>query len=273
MKWFLQFLSIGSAVIYTLLVIIDNRIPDGIAENTVVSEAQPKQRRLSVWGPYLPYRSLGQDRRASLATQAAHQQNEAVTPKPYRQTPRQYFDGQPTSKDKLAASAIDEDQIGKGPASLPVTGDLFETPVPLEGIEAIWFVVSRAARLHAGPSASSPTTHFYPVGTELKLIGYGQGWFKVSDPVTLRQGWIYERYYLEPIRGPGQTRFAVQDLPSPTRVALAAPKPTRSSSVKRPKPKQKIAKPRPQQSKIRIASSSIQNESVASLVERAFRGY
>ena len=27
MKWFLQFLSLGSAVIYTLLVIIDNRIP------------------------------------------------------------------------------------------------------------------------------------------------------------------------------------------------------------------------------------------------------
>ena len=33
MKWFLQFLSLGSVVIYTLLVIIDNRIPDGTAEN------------------------------------------------------------------------------------------------------------------------------------------------------------------------------------------------------------------------------------------------
>jgi hypothetical protein len=28
MKWFLQFLSLGSAVLYTLLVIIDNRVPD-----------------------------------------------------------------------------------------------------------------------------------------------------------------------------------------------------------------------------------------------------
>ena len=51
MKWFLQFLTIGSAVIYTLLVIIDDRIRDGTAENIVASEAQPKQRRLSVWGP------------------------------------------------------------------------------------------------------------------------------------------------------------------------------------------------------------------------------
>ena len=33
MKWFLQFLSLGSAVLYTLLVIIDNRIPDSTVEN------------------------------------------------------------------------------------------------------------------------------------------------------------------------------------------------------------------------------------------------
>ena len=47
MKWFLQFLSLGSAVLYTLLVIIDNRIPHSTVENTVISEAQSKQRRLS----------------------------------------------------------------------------------------------------------------------------------------------------------------------------------------------------------------------------------
>jgi hypothetical protein len=77
MKWFLQFLSLGSAVLYTLLVIIDNRIPDSTVENTVVSEAQSKQRRLSVWDPYLPYRSFGQDRQASF-TQPAHQQIESL---------------------------------------------------------------------------------------------------------------------------------------------------------------------------------------------------
>ena len=72
MKWFLQFLSLGSAVLYTLLVIIDNRIPHSTVEKTVVSEAQSKQRRLSVWDPYLPYRSFGQDRQPSLTTQPAH---------------------------------------------------------------------------------------------------------------------------------------------------------------------------------------------------------
>ena len=206
MKWFLQFLSIGSAVIYTLLVIIDHHIRDGTAENIVASEAQPKQRRLSVWGPYLPNRSLGQDQRASLTIQPAHQKNEALAPEPYRQGPTQYFDHQPALRDKLAASAIDDDQFGKGPTSLPITGASFEASVLLEGNEAIWFVVSRAARLHAGPSVSSQITHFYPVGTELKLIGHAQGWFQVSDPTTLRQGWIYEKIHLQAIPGPGQTR-------------------------------------------------------------------
>ena len=68
MKWFLKFLSIGSAVLYALLVIIDERIPDSAVQNTVVSRAQPKQRRLSVWDSYLPHRSFGQDRQASLTS-------------------------------------------------------------------------------------------------------------------------------------------------------------------------------------------------------------
>ena len=266
MKWFLQFLSLGNAILYTLLVIMGNRIPDSAVENSLVSEAQPKQRRLSVWDPYLPFRSFGQDRQASLSPGPIRQENEGLASKPYRQSPRQYFDHQPASAYRLTASKIDDDQTGTRTALLPTTGG------SLEGIEAIWFVVSRAVRLHAGPSVSSRITHFYPVGTELKLIGYEQGWFLMSDPATLRQGWIYERYYLQAIRGPGQTQLAVQDLLSPTRVALAAPEPKPSSRVKKPMPKQKMAKLRPPQAKIRIANSRIDNEFV-SLVERAFRGY
>ena len=77
------------------------------------------------------------------------------------------------------------------------------------------------------------------------------------------------QYYLEAIRGPGPTQLAVQDLPSPTRVALAAPKPKHVSRVKKPSPQQKIAKSRPQPSK-RIPRS---HNEFASLIERAFRGY
>jgi hypothetical protein len=261
MKWFLQFLSFGSVILYTLLVIIDYRISDGIADNTVAREAHSNQHQLSAWGPYLLNRSPGQDRQASTTTQPTHQQNAALAPKPWRLSPRQYFDDQPTSDNHGA-------RIGKPPASLPMSGGSFEPSVPSEGKEAIWFVVSRAARLHAGPSVSSRITHFYPVGSELKLVAHERGWFQVSDPATSRQGWIYDKYYLDAIRGPGQTQLAVQDLPSTTRVALAAPKPKPVSRVKKPRPQQKIAKSRPQPSK-RIP----RHNDFASLIERAFRGY
>jgi hypothetical protein len=87
MKWFLKFLSLGSAVLYTLLVVIDNRIPDGIADNTVAREAHSNQRRLSAWGPYLPNRSPGQDRQASTTTQPTHQQNAALHQNPIGRAP------------------------------------------------------------------------------------------------------------------------------------------------------------------------------------------
>ena len=85
-------------------------------------------------GPHLPNRSLGQDRTASLTIQPAHQQKEALAPEPYGKAPRKYFDDQPALdqpalKDKLAASAIDEDQIGRGPTSFPITGASFEPSV------------------------------------------------------------------------------------------------------------------------------------------------
>jgi hypothetical protein len=114
--------------------------------------------------------------------------------------------------------------------------------------------------LHAGPSVSSHITHFYPLGTELKLIGYAQGWFQVSDPATLRQGWIYEKYYLQAIPGPGQTRFLVHDIPT-TRVASVISEPEPVNRIKK-RPSQKFAKPKREQ-RIRLA----RDESVASIME------
>jgi hypothetical protein len=254
-------LSLGSAVLYTLLVFIDNRIPDGIADNTVAREAHSNQRRLNVWGPYLSNRSPGQDRQASTTTQPIHQQNAALAPKPYSLSPRQYFDDQPTSDNDGA-------RIGKRPASLPTEPSA--SPVPKgENEEANWVFVIRGATVHSGPSVSAPTVRFYSVGTELQLIDYQQGWFQVLDPVTSQRGWIYEKYYLEAIRGPGQ-QLAVQDLPSPTRVALAAPKPTPVSRVKKPRPQQKIAN-RPSKRNGIASASRYRYETVASILDRALR--
>ena len=317
MKSFLLFLILGSAALYTLLVITDNVIANRTAENAFAGQTRANHaavRRLSCWGPYLPSRSRGQERQASLnnSQQPTPRQQDAahsgrtrlvLAASVHSEDPKIQFDFpgtdlqassrlisnaasmppmtepktlriQSTAPDDppIVTSPRDGDKVGMLRVSLPITGDTFEPSVPSESEEAIWFVVSRAARLHAGPSVSSAIVHFYPVGTELKLIGHEQGWFHISDPATSRQGWIYDKYYLEAIRGPGQTQIAVQKSPSPARVALETPEPKPVSRAK--KSQQKIAKPRPQPGKgIRIASARIQSESFASLVERAFRGY
>jgi Bacterial SH3 domain len=254
MKWFLQFLSLGSVVLYTLLVIIDNRIPVGIADNTVAGEAHSNQHRLSAWGPYLPNRSPGQDRQASTTT---HQQNAALAPEPYRLSPRQYFDDQPTSDNDGARAA------------LPITGGSFgpsASPVPKgENEEANWVFVIRGATVHSGPSVSAPIVRLYSVGTELHLTEYQHGWFQVLDPVTSQRGWIYEKYYLQAIRGPGQMVAALQE---PAKAQqLNNPKPTphvRRAKKIGPRPAKKVQPS--------IASASrYRYQTVASILDRALR--
>jgi hypothetical protein len=110
--------------------------------------------------------------------------------------------------------------------------------------------------------------HLYPVGTELKVIGHEQGWFNVLDPATSRTGWIYEKYYLDAIPGPGQVQFAMHQLANPAKVALAGPKPRLLNRIQKSKPKQKVTKPKGQQ-RMQLASAG-QTESVASIMERAF---
>ncbi len=139
--------------------------------------------------------------------------------------------------------------------------------MPSEGKEAIWFVVSRAARLHAGPSVSSGITHFYPVGSELNLVGYEQGWFLVSDPATLRQGWIYEKYYLEAIRGPGQMIAALQEPAKPQQKVVNARKPTphvRRAKTLGPRPTKRI------QPTV-VSAARYRYETVASILDKALR--
>jgi len=79
--------------------------------------------------------------------------------------------------------------------------------------EANWVVVIRWATVHSGPSVSAPIVGSYSVGTELQLTDHQQGWFQVLDPATSQRGWIYERYYLQAIRDPGQMVAALQETP------------------------------------------------------------
>jgi|SRR5262245_6475421 len=239
----LVFLSCVGAAIYALLVVTSKMMP--VVPNGTKVEFVPRQTRLSVWGPYLPHRSLKQ--LAATREFAPTQQKIAPRESAAVRSP-------PAAPDQKVASSS---QIGTRLASFEAW--------PADH-EAIWFVVSRAARLHDGPSVSSPIVHFYPVGTELKLIGHEQGWFRVLDPTTSRTGWIYERYYLDAIPGPGQILLAVNQSATPVKVALA-PNPKPLTRVQKPRTKQKISKPNRQQ-RIQVASAG---ESVASIMERAFR--
>ena len=67
--------------------------------------------------------------------------------------------------------------------------------------DAHWVRTSLAAKVHSGPSVSTPIMTYHPVGTELRAIGYRNGWVQVVDPATSQRGWIYQ-VYLSPSNGP-----------------------------------------------------------------------
>ena len=83
----------------------------------------------------------------------------------------------------------------------------------------------RGATVHSGPSVSAPIVRLYSVGAELQLTDYQHGWFQVLDPVTSQRGWIFEEYYLQAIRGPGQT-IAFQEPVNPQQEVVKTRKPT-----------------------------------------------
>ena len=185
----LVFLSCVGAAIYALLVVTNEKMP--VVPDGTKAEFVARETRLRVWGPYLPDRSL----KWVAATKQGASPPQNITPRKSAAVR-----APPATADQTVTSSC---VIGQRLASV-------ETRLPGSDHDPIWFVVSRAARLHDGPSVSSPIVHLYPVGTELRSIGYQQGWFRVLDPATSRTGWIYQRYYLHVIPGPGQTRLIAQ---------------------------------------------------------------
>ena len=159
-------------------------------------------------------------------------------------------------------------QPGNGQsAPLPSTSEGSETTAPSPPEETNWVVVIRWATVHSGPSVSAPTVRFYSVGTELHLIGYRNDWFQVLDPVASERGWIYAKYYLQAIRGPGQGIAALQALAKPQQKVVDAAKPTphvRWANRLGPRPAKKT---RP----VIASAPRYRYETVASILDRALR--
>ena len=162
-------------------------------------------------------------------------------------------------------------QIAKLPTPLLGTKESSAPPISESGNEeAIWVVVSRAASVHSGPSVSAPIVYRHPLGTELRLIDYQQGWFQVLDPATAQQGWIYEKY-LEAIRAPNQRQATSQPIRIATREEFQKP-PSPQPSARAKKQQPNRAK-KQQPNNVEGAQPRIQGETFASLLEKAFRGH
>jgi hypothetical protein len=156
---------------------------------------------------------------------------------------------------------------------LPTTGESSETSVPLtpegKNPEAIWVVVIRWATVHSGPSVSDPTVRFYSVGTELQLINHQEGWFQVLDPATSQRGWIYEKYYLQAIRGPGQEIAALQE--PPKRKVVNAGKSTPHAIPHVRSAKSLETRPRKKTQPVIASAPRYRGETMANLLDSALR--
>jgi hypothetical protein len=142
------------------------------------------------------------------------------------------------------------------------------------GGSTMWVVVLRGAWMHSAPSVSAPLVGHQSPGKELQLIDSSQGWHEVFDPATSTRGWIYAKYYLDPIDRPGQKRVAVHEpqapvTATPSAAAPVAAAPSRAARRILQQP-QFLAPPQGQPERV-VHRARSSDEGVASLLDRAFR--
>jgi hypothetical protein len=138
---------------------------------------------------------------------------------------------------------------------------------------AMWVKVIRGAMVHSGPSVSAPVVSHFAIGTELHLIDSQQGWFQVFDPATGEQGWVYAKYYVEPIDRPsGKRVVAVQEPQAPVEVAPAPVAAAPSKAVRRVLQQPNfLAPPQVKAERSQPSRPWFREDSVASLLDRALR--
>jgi hypothetical protein len=169
----------------------------------------------------------------------------------------------------------------KGSPLEPTVEEMFEPALPQASEakdeneaadeNAMWVKVIRGATVHSGPSVSAPVVSYLAVGKELHLIDSQQDWFQVFDPATGQRGWVYAKYYVEPIDRPSGKRVAVQEPQAPVEAA-PAPVATPPKAVRRVLQQPNfLAPPQVQVEKARPSRPWFREDSVASLLDRALR--
>ena len=136
---------------------------------------------------------------------------------------------------------------------------------------AMWVVVTRGAWMHSGPSVATQVVGHQSPGKEMHLLDSSQGWYQVFDPETGKRGWVYAKYYLEPIDRPGQKRVVVVQEPqapiNAAPVVSAAP----SKAVRRVLQQPRFLAPPEVLPQRAVSRARPSGDGVASLLDRAFR--
>ena len=174
----------------------------------------------------------------------------------------------------------------KGSPLEPTVKEMFESALPPSSEakdenkdeaadeNAMWVKVIRGATVHSGPSVSAPVVSYLAVGKELHLVDSQQDWFQVFDPATGQRGWVYAKYYVEPIDRPSGRRVAVQEPQAPVDAAPApapvAPAPSKAVRRVLQQP-QFLGPPQVQVERTRPSPRWFRDDSVASLLDRALR--
>ena len=174
-------------------------------------------------------------------------------------------DGTPVASiDELFAPAL--------PQTVKPEEDAKASDARLVDESAMWVVVTRGAWVHSGPSVSSPVVGHQSPGKEMHLLDSSQGWYQVFDPETGKRGWVYAKYYLEPIDRPGQKRVAVVQEPQGPINAAPMVSAVPPKAVRRVLQQPRFLAP-PQQVQAERAAPRARpsGEGVASLLDRAFR--
>jgi SH3 domain-containing protein len=217
----LLFLSLGCAAVYAANTLYFDQTPlsTRTAEADAPAGQAPGVRRLSSWGPYLPGEAESEKRSGSLAasqpTTPPARENTSDQAKSLTvasgQNPEANAD-QSAAQEKVSLAAIDADQQSDE-----------------------WAKVTLAARVHSEASVSSPTVGYYRPGTELRVVARQNGWLQLSDPVTQKRGWVFEKY-LASIDGPILAQAGLESPADPGLSESVPSKPVLPRSKKRARP-------------------------------------
>jgi pyruvate/2-oxoglutarate dehydrogenase complex dihydrolipoamide acyltransferase (E2) component len=90
-----------------------------------------------------------------------------------------------------------------------------------------WARITRPATLHREASVSSPIVGYSGPGKEVQIREYVNGWFRVQDPETQENGWVFHKYVAY-IYGPTPAEAQAATAEPPVTVASpTSQKPTR----------------------------------------------